>query len=125
MAKKAHGWTNDETWQIASFVDNHPEVHQEVMDTASYYMSDAIDKGAKTRAEVERHAVVHLAMHMHKRFDEVHDRVSSIVYETVKRLKGPASAAERDIAGALLMLARVGVQEVNWKEIARAHVSML
>jgi hypothetical protein len=123
MAAKAHGWSNDETWQVASLIDNNEALNGEVISQASWFVGEAMSAGAKSHADVAGYAVPRLAQALRKRFGEALDRLASTVFTLTKHFKPDmAGLADRDIAGGLMTMASVAMQEVNWKEIAKHNL---
>lgn len=119
MAKKrnpSHGWTNDETWTVASVIENNEALHETTVNEASLAMTKALAGGGGAGA-----ATMDLARALRKRFEAVRDRVASSVYTMFRNTK--VGRDELDIAGALLMLALVAADKINWKEIASHYVS--
>ena len=117
----SHGWTNDETWTVASVIENNEALHETTVNEASLAMTKALAGGAKTQRDLSTAATADLARALRKRFEAAHDRVTSSVYTMFRNTK--VGRDELDIAGALLMLARVAVDKTNWKEVAGHYVS--
>jgi hypothetical protein len=124
MAAQAHGWSNDETLEIASLIANNEALHGEVINMAAYFVGEALSGGAKSKADLDRYAIPLMAQALRKRFGEVLDRISATVYASTKRTKpgGMEGTSSRDIAGGVMMMASIGMQKVNWREIAKHNL---
>jgi hypothetical protein len=118
MARPEHGWKNDETWIVASQIENDVHLHEIMVNEASFALTKAIGSGRKTKRDIVNFAISEMISIMRHRLQTMDIRLSDVVRRS--RMK-KAARADANILMALVRHAII--TRVNWREIARHYVS--
>jgi hypothetical protein len=119
MAKPDHGWTNDETWMVASALDNNAKLHEILINEASLALTEALGEG-KTGKAAFNVAVSLMIGVLQQRFKNAAAYLDSLIGNKRSKLD-KRFVYELNITQHLAVHAIA--ERVNWREIARHYVS--
>lgn len=115
---KQHGWTNDETWIVASNYENDEGLHEIMVNEASLAITEAIAAGHTSKRETQNVAAGLLVGALRQRQKVMQIRLDDVI----NRSRLPKE--QKKDAKIILALSRYAhMERVNWREIARHYVS--
>jgi hypothetical protein len=119
MPKPDHGWKNDETWMVASALDNDERLHEILINEASLALGEALAEG-KTGKSAFNVAVSLMIGTLRSRFQ----RATLWFYDVLSRAKYKLRPEFAEVAHITQrVLVHTVMERVNWREIARHYIS--